>query len=171
MKIETPDHPGFKKLAELMEDTPYAMLTTREPDGTLHSRPMHTEAMQADGTLIFLTMASSPKARELTSFPKVSLTFMGKGADTCIAIAGHAKIRKDKEKLKTLWKPFYKAWFPKGIDDPDLALLEITIDRAEYWETPSSAVVRVIGAAKAIVTGKSTSETMGEHAQMERGKR
>lgn len=171
MKTDKMQNPQFKKLSELIGNITYAMLTTREPDGTLHTRPMHTEAMQHDGTLLFLTLASSPKARELTSFPKVSVAYMGNDANACVAIAGHARIRRDKDKLKELWKPLYKAWFPKGLEDPDLALLEVTIDRAEYWETPSSAVVRVLGAAKALVTGKSVGETMGEHAQVAAKKR
>jgi len=171
MKTETPLDPGLKKLGDLIKDLTYAMLTTQEPDGTLHSRPMHTEAMQSDGTLLFLTLASSPKSRELTTFPKVSLTYMGNDANTCVAIAGHAQVRRDTAKIRDLWKPFYKAWFPKGLEDEDLAVMEVAIDRAEYWETPSSAVVRVVGAAKAMLTGKSVGQTMGEHAQVTPGKR
>jgi general stress protein 26 len=171
MKTERYSDPGLQKLSEFIGEISYAMLTTREPDGTLHSRPMHTEAMQSDGTLVFLTLSSSPKAQELISFPKVSLTYMGKNADSCVAIAGHGRIVRDSGKLKALWKPFYKAWFPKGLEDPDLALLEVRIDRAEYWETPSSAIVRVIGTAKAILTGKTAAQSMGEHDQISRGRK
>ena len=47
-----------------------------------------------------------------------------------------------------------KAWFPKGLDDPELALLKVTVEKAEYWDSPSSAVVHLVGLAKALVTGK-----------------
>jgi hypothetical protein len=40
------------------------------------------------------------------------------------------------------------------LDDPKLALLRVEIDEAEYWTAPPSAVVRVLGFAKAMVTGK-----------------
>src|SRR5687768_12707334 len=107
MKTETFQDPDLKKLSELISGMTYAMLTTREPNGTLHSRPMHSEAMRADGTLVFLTLASSPKARELTSFPQVSLTYMGANAGACVAIAGRGRVRRDMAVLKELWKPLY----------------------------------------------------------------
>jgi general stress protein 26 len=166
MKTETPQDPDLQKLAELIQDIPYALLTTREADGTLHTRPMHTDAMEANGTLVFLTLASTAKAAEIEQDHQVSVAYMGKGADTVVAVAGTARVRKERQKLKELWKPFYKAWFPKGLEDPDLALLEVRIDRAEYWQTPSSVVTRVVGAARALATGKSVAQTMGDHQQM-----
>ncbi len=158
--------PDLKKLRDLIKDIPCAMLTTQEADGTLHSRPMQTEEMQEDGRLLFITNASSAKAQELETYPKVSLTYMGKHGSTCVAIAGHGHTYRDMETLQRLWKPLYKAWFPKGLEDPDVTLLEVRIDRAEYWETPGSAVVRLVGAAKALLTGQPVGNTVGEHKQI-----
>ena len=166
MKTETQLDPDLKKLSELIKGISYAMLTTQEADGTLHSRPMQTEEMQSDGTLLFITSASSAKAQELDVFPKVSLTYMSKDASICVAVAGHGHTYRDMEILKQLWKPLYKAWFPKGLEDPDVTLLEVKIDRAEYWQSPSSAVVRIFGAAKALLTGQTVAETVGAHEQI-----
>src|SRR4051812_46458416 len=123
MKTETPQDPDLQKLAELIDGIPYALLTTREADGTLHTRPMHTEAMESNGTLVFITLASTAKAAEIERDHQVSLAYMGNDADIVVAVAGSARVRQDREKLKALWKPLYKAWFPNGVDDPDLALL------------------------------------------------
>ena len=29
-----------------------------------------------------------------------------------------------------------KAWFPKGEDDPEIALIRVTAEKAEYWDAP-----------------------------------
>jgi general stress protein 26 len=166
MKTEMPQDPDLQKVAKLIEGIPYALLTTREADGTLHTRPMRTEAMEANGTLVFLTQGNSAKGYEIDQHPQVSVAYMSNDAVTVVAIAGSAHIRRDLEKLKALWKPLYKVWFPKGLEDPELALLEVTIDRAEYWQTPSILVSRVIGGAKALATGQPIGETSGEHQQI-----
>lgn len=166
MKTESTASASLQKLGALLNGIEYAMLTTREADGTLHSRPMKTEAMQKDGTLIFFTSADSAKARELELHPQVSLTYMSTNAYTCVAVAGRARLKRDPVKMKELWKPAYTLWFPQGLDDPQLVLLEITIDRAEYWETPVNPVTRLIGAAKALAKGKPIGTQAGSHEQM-----
>jgi general stress protein 26 len=52
--------------------------------------------------------------------------------------------------MEELWSPLHRAWFPKGLDDPNIALLQVEVDRAEYWDSPSSKVVQLIGLAKAL---------------------
>ena len=56
-----------------------------------------------------------------------------------------------------------KAWFPQGLDDPQLALLRVNIERAEYWDSPGRAAY-LLGIAKATLTGKPTN--MGENRKM-----
>jgi general stress protein 26 len=57
--------------------------------------------------------------------------------------------------MEELWTPELKAWFPEGLEDPELALLKIETSQAEYWDTPNSTVVYLVGLAKAIATGES----------------
>src|SRR5689334_858328 len=54
-----------KKLGELIKDIKFAMLTTVEPDGSLHSRPMATQEVEFDGDLWFFTGASTAKVDEV----------------------------------------------------------------------------------------------------------
>jgi general stress protein 26 len=157
---------GLKKLSKLIEGIETAMLTTREHDGTLHSRPMKTEAVQPEGVILFFTDGGSAKALELKGHDQVSLTYVAKKAAVCVAIAGRGRIVRDKAKMKELWSPVYKAWFPKGLEDPDLSLLEVTIERAEYWENPSNPMARLVGAAMALVTGRPVGEELGDHRKM-----
>ena len=56
--------------------------------------------------------------------------------------------------IDELWTPVLKAWFPKGKDDPDVALLKVDVTKAEYWDAPSSTIVKLVGFTKAVLTGK-----------------
>jgi general stress protein 26 len=35
--------------------------------------------------------------------------------------------------IQKLWRPEMISWFPKGLNEPDLALLRIDIHHAEAW--------------------------------------
>jgi hypothetical protein len=56
--------------------------------------------------------------------------------------------------MRQLWNPTYRAWFPGGADDPDSAIFTVHIERVEYWDVPSSRLVRLWGVVKALATGE-----------------
>ena len=58
-------------------------------------------------------------------------------------LTGTARVVRDADKIRALWSPRLERWFPKGLDDPDLALLEVRIDKAEYWDEPHEENVKV----------------------------
>ena len=58
-----------------------------------------------------------------------------------------------------------KAWFPGGPTDPDLALLQVRITQAEYWDVTDSKMVQLAKMAKAAVTGEPP-RNMGEHKEL-----
>ena len=64
-----------------------------------------------------------------------------------------------------MWSPVLKAWFPKALDHPDLALLPLGVDTAEYWDAPSSKMVQLAGFVKAMVTGHPL-ENPGDHGKL-----
>ena len=101
----------------------------------------------------FFTYDDSPKTDEIEGDQHVNLSFASPEKEVFVSISGKAKVVHDKEKAKELWNPFVKAWFPDGLDDPKLALLRISIEQAEYWDSPSNRMVQLAGIARAIVTG------------------
>jgi general stress protein 26 len=143
-----------KKLAALIKDIQFAMLTTVEPDGTLRSRPMATQKQEFDGDLWFFTGVSSPKVAEIRQDHQVNVAFADPNNDAYVSISGTAQLVRDRKKMEELWNPVLKAWFPDGLDDPDLALLKVTATGAEYWDSPNGKIVQAIGFAKALVTGQ-----------------
>lgn len=145
---------SIKKLAELIKDIKFAMLTTVEADGSLRSRPMAAQQTEFDGDLWFFTGVSSHKVYDIENNPHVNLAFSDPNEQSYISISGRARLVPDRQKAEQLWTPFYRTWFPHGLDDPDLALLKVDVEGAEYWDSPSSVVVHLYGVAKAMVTGE-----------------
>jgi general stress protein 26 len=145
---------NIRKLGEMIKEIKFAMLTTAEPDGTLRSRPMATQATEFNGELWFFTAASAPKVDEIEQDHHVNLSYAAPDKNLYVSVSGKARMVRDKQKAEELWNPAYKAWFPKGLDDPDLALLKVSATQAEYWDSSSSAVVHLVGFVKALATGE-----------------
>lgn len=142
------------KLAELVEGIRIAMLTTTEWDGTLRSRPMATQEVEFDGDLWFFTAHDSPKVREAERDQHVNVSYADPSNNRYVSVSGVAEEVRDRAKMEELWSPLYKPWFPGGLDDPDLTLLKIHVEKAEYWESTGGKLVQLLGFAKALITGK-----------------
>jgi general stress protein 26 len=142
------------KVGELIEDMKIAMLTTVAHDGALHSRPMATQQSTFDGTLWFFTGLSTDKASELERNPEVNLAYAEPADMKFVSLSGRGEILRDRMKARELWSDVYKAWFPQGLDDPDLCLLKVEVSSAEYWEAPSGKMVQIVGFLKALATGE-----------------
>src|SRR5207253_1026725 len=127
-----------QKLAKLIKGIKFAMLTTADTDGTLHSRPMATQETDFDGALWFFTYADSGKVHELQQDRAVNVSYADPSSNRYVSVSGTAQVVHDRAKAKELWSPAHKAWFPDGLEDPNLALLRIQVTKAEYWDGPSS---------------------------------
>lgn len=151
-----------EQLAELIEGIDIAMLTTVGPDGWLVSRPLSTQAASFDGErLWFFTEADSPKVAEIRRRKKVNLGYASKDANTYVSVAGEARVVRDRARIRALWSDAMKAFFPKGVDDPNLVLLEVAVRSAEYWTGPRTGIGKLLAFVAARVTKKE--EVMGEN--------
>ncbi|WP_414584355.1 pyridoxamine 5'-phosphate oxidase family protein [Scytonema sp. PCC 10023] len=145
----------IKKLRELIKDIDIGMLTTVDENGSLHSRPMSTNSeVEFDGDLWFFTYASSHKVAEVEQHQQINVSFSDPHKQNYVSVSGKAQLVRDRTKLQELWKPQLKAWFPKELDEPDIALLKVSVEKAEYWDAPSGFVAHTIGLVKAITTGE-----------------
>ncbi len=142
-----------ERLAELIKDIRVAMFTTRRGDGSLHTRPMYTQqAPLAGGVLWFMTSIRGEKVDELAASPEVLITYDDSGSNKYVAVRGTAEVVRDIGKARELWNVHAKGWWPGGPEDPDLALIRVVIESAEYWDGPSKAGY-VLSLLKAVVTG------------------
>ena len=154
-----------RKLGEKIKDIHIAMLTTVEADGSLHSRPMATQKVEFDGDLWFFTKLRSQKVDELQQNRHANVSYVDPSSNLYISVSGVAEVVRDRAKVDELWNSLYKSWFPLGKDDPDLALLRIDVQRAEYWDSPSSVAVHLFGIVKSTLSGEEYQG--GEHKKID----
>jgi len=146
---------SLKKLRELIKDIDFCMLTTIDEAGDPHSRPMSSNGdIDHDGDLWFFTNASSHKVTEVAQTPKVNVSFADPDNQRYVSITGVAQLIRDRQKIDELWRPEFKLWFPKGKDDPDVALLKVNLEKGEYWDSPASTIGYALSFVSSLITGK-----------------
>jgi general stress protein 26 len=151
-------HAGAEKLYDLIKDVKICMMTTVEPDGSLHSRPMYCMEADAAGDLWFFTKLQTPKVTEISKDGQVNLGYANPSKQDYVSVSGRAEIVRDRKKIDEKWSEPLKAWFPDGKDDPQIALLRVHPEKGEYWDSPSSTLIHLYGYAKAALTGSSPTE-------------
>lgn len=155
----------IRKLAELIRGVDIAMLTTRKADGNLVSRPLGTQEVEFDGDLWFATGADSEKVAEILADPRVNVAYASKGHNTYVSVAGTADIVRDRAKIEELWSPAMKIFFPEGKDDPNLVLIRVRAESAEYWDGPGSIFGKALYLVLTAVTDNPA--TMADHRTMQ----
>jgi general stress protein 26 len=144
-----------EKLKGLVKDARIGMLTTMTTDGRHVSRPMALQDVEFDGDLWFFTYSDSDLVAQIGANPQVNVSFSDGKQHSWTSVSGTALRTDDPAKAKELWNPLLKAWFPDGLETPNLTLIKVTAETAEYWEAAhSSNVVTLLGYVKAAVTGK-----------------
>ncbi len=142
-----------QKLWSMMKDVGFAMLTT-EDGGKLRARPMINAQDEFDGTIWFFTKASSHKVDEVKQDHEVGVTYADAGKQEYVSLSGRATLVTDKSTVAAHWSEPMRTWFPKGVEDPEAALLKIDVEAAEYWDAPNSTMVHAFGYLKARLTGE-----------------
>ena len=155
------------KLWKMIKDIRFAMFTTRHGNGHLHARPMTTQnkSLEADDSLWFFMSKSGDPVDDLKTQPVVGIVYADPSSDTYVSVSGTAATVDDPAKKEQLWNKAAEAWFPAGPTDPDLALVQVQIIHANYWDVKESKLVQLFAMAKAVVTGKPPQD-LGEHAEV-----
>ena len=146
---------GRRTVIELIEGIDYALFTTQgTSDDPLHSRPMALRKVEDDGDLWFFSKKDSRKVKELIADPQVLISFADPKKQNFVSITGRAEIVAERAKVAAMWSEVYRAWFPGGAEDTNVVLIRVRAEQAEYWDTPTNAMVFAYGYVKAVATGK-----------------
>jgi general stress protein 26 len=148
------DAEAKRKVWEMIREVQVAMMVTMDEEGRFRGRPMRASQKEFDGILWFFTEAQSPKMGEVRQDDRVLLAYSDPSSQNYVSIYGHAEIVRDAEMQKRLWAEPLRAWFPGGPEAPEVALLKVTCEGAEYWDAPSSTLVHAYGYIKAVATGE-----------------
>lgn len=154
------------QLYDLVKDIKFAMFTTHKVQGHLHSRPMtlQNKAIEEDDALwFFMSRAGGPVA-EFQGDDQVNVSFADPGKDTYVSVSGVAHVVEDPAKKTALWNKAAEAWFHGGVEDPDLALVRVDIEHADYWNVKENKLVQLWKMAEGAITGRTPH--LGEHGSI-----
>jgi general stress protein 26 len=163
MAGSTPERPAMdndaaarEQLWSLIKDIRYALFTTRYEDGSLRSHPMtlQNSKLDEDDRLWFFMSRRSHPVEDIADDPQVHVGFADTDHDKYVSVGGTARVVEDAQKAHALWSKFAEAWFPGGPTDADLALVEVTITHAHYWNVKDNKLTQLYKMAKAAVTGR-----------------
>lgn len=157
---QTAHQEAVETVRKLIKGIDIAMLTTLTKEG-LVSRPMKTQEVEFDGDLWFLTKKETDKYSQLKDHPQVNVSFVG---DSYVSIRGTAEIVHDREKIKQFWNAAYAKFLHTTSDDPNLVLIKVKAEVAEYWETGN--LVKVIKRMFSQLTGKESEAELNKTVKL-----
>lgn len=149
---------ALEKFKKLVHDINVCMFITDNEEEHNHTRPMATIEIEDNGTLWFFTDVRSVKVEEVSMEHTVHLVYAHPGKESYVDVWGTAVVVTDKKTIKDKWSPIVKAWFPNGVDDPNVSLLKITPQDVYYWDAENGKMVAFMKMAASAVTGKKVSE-------------
>lgn len=124
----------LKIVNDLIKDIDVAMFTTIVGNKPV-SRPLQTQEANFDGDLWFLTLKDTDKYQEILSNPSVNLAYAGK---SYVSISGEAQFIEDLDRKKEYWNPVFDKLLGTTYDDPNVILIKVTAETAEYWDSGST---------------------------------
>jgi general stress protein 26 len=76
---------------------------------------------------------SSGPVSDLLIDRNVSVCFADPASHSYVSVSGEARAVSDPAKLRQLWTKTASEWFTGGVDDPDLALIEVQTFTPGTW--------------------------------------
>jgi len=139
-----------ERVWQLMDKIGFAMLVTVD-GGKLRARPMSAYVRPNENAVYFLTDARRHKDEQIAEHPGVNLSFADTGGQKYVSVTGTAEISNDRARIKELFTTPAKAWWDSP-DDPQIRLLKVVPDDAEFWDSPGK-VISYVKMAAAAATG------------------
>jgi general stress protein 26 len=140
-----PETADAAQLQELLKGIRIAMLTSPEPGGELHGRPLTVQRVDADGTIWFLVAKGSEWVTP-EALRQVNVAFVD--ADTWVSVAGAATLVTDTSVLADLGDPVSGSWFD---DEHPPVAVRVSVERADYWSAPGK-LAQLFHLGKAAIT-------------------
>jgi len=146
---------------DLMKRIGTAMLVTRD-GAALRARPMASYLARDENRIHFLTDARRHKDDEIARDPQVNLSFADAGDNKFVSLSGRAEISNDRAKIKAMFNVWAKAWWDSA-EDPNIRILTVTPETAEYWDSSGT----VVGAIKMVAAAATnTRPDMGDNRKV-----
>jgi len=156
-----PTDKKLEDLYEMIDGLEVAMFTTRRADGRLVSRPMQTQERTSGVDLWFMTNIETEKLDDLMTDPNVNLAYYNNSSREWVSVAGIATVSTDRELVRELYQPDWKAWLGDeggerdgSPNDPRIALILVEAESVTYMKVTKPKPVVLFEIARAMVTGQ-----------------
>lgn len=127
-----PQEEAQKKLHDIVESARTVLLLTHGEDHKVVGRPMSRVHMDDDETIYLVSGIASKKVSEIRSDARVTVAVQDR--EGIAMIDGTARVSQDRALIDRLWSDSWKVWFPRGKEDPDLAILVVEPNEGTYWD-------------------------------------
>lgn len=145
---------ALTKLRELVDKIDIGMLCTYPgDDGYVHSVPMSRQEIDEQGNIWYLFSANSETYKNLQRDKKISILFAHVGDYNFLSINGIAAISRDEARIDKYWNKFVESWFEKGKDDPNIRVLKVNVEDAQYWDNKTNKLFTLIKVAASAISG------------------
>ena len=141
---------SISKVTDIINDSHIGMFTTINEEGALVSRPLAVQEVKDDGDMWFFTSVNTSQVAHIHANPAVNVSF-GQRTEW-VSVAGTAEVVTDRQLIHDKWNQAVEAWFPDGPDTPEVVLLHVDSDSAEYWTSPGGTAATVLQWIKSKVT-------------------
>ena len=131
---ETSGREAIPQIAALISTIDICLFSTRGEDGQLHARPMSNNGqVEWEGSSWFFAPSDGRLVAELEGDPQAVAAYRAEESFDFISISGHATLETDRELKQKYWLPELERWFPNGPEDPNVTLIRLDAEHADWW--------------------------------------
>jgi len=125
---------AIPQIASLINQIDICLFATRGDDGRLHSRPMSNNGqVEWDGQSWFFAPTDGRLVTELRADPAAVAAYRAEEGFAFVSVSGRATIETDPELKERYWLDDLERWFPNGPADPNVALIRLDAEEAQWW--------------------------------------
>ena len=139
-----------QRVWDLMKKIGFAMLVTRDGDRVARAADERLSRSRREHDFLPHRRAA-PQGRGNRRGSACQSVVRGCGNQKYVSLTGTAAISNDREKIRQLFSTPAKAWWDSA-EDPNIRVLKISPDDAEFWDSPGS-IISYVKMAAAAVTG------------------
>ena len=128
----------LKDISDVIAKLDICMMTTRNAQGMLESRPMsNNRDVDYTGDSYFFTKADTRVVSDIAADSHTCLAYEGRtslfSGTFYICISGDSELIRDRATMEKHWVPDLEAWFKQGLDTPGLTLIRTRARHIRYW--------------------------------------
>jgi general stress protein 26 len=125
---------AIPQIAALINEIDICLFATRSADGQLHARPMSNNGqVEWDGQSWFFAPTDGRLVAELRADPTAVAAYRAEEGFAFVSVSGRVTIETDQELKQRHWLDDLERWFPNGPTDPNVALIRLDADEAQWW--------------------------------------